>query len=367
MPSLKTVQIGTVLYKLPFADLVPMDPEDREALRVSIVAAGKVREPIVTWKEQSRFGEETVVDGANRVMICAEENLPNPPRRPQSFASEEEARKECEDLNYARRHLTREQVRAKRAARVERVAAARVEGQSLRAIAEEEGVSTTQVREDIKAATVQGCTVEPPDGQVVGKDKKKRAASNPVKCANCKAKGLNIPDCPACAKARAAKKKPRSTAQGCAVEPPDEEPAVDLTLDGLGNEVPEDRIETFAVRVLVKQAASLARKLDKLYDQIAKHAGGVHFRPTLKRTEKDGKERFQCSLLEKSVAGLKLNTPHSSICPRCERLHPGETDPDCPLCKGDGWLTRSGLKFAEKPHVEALEEKAQEGKKARSA
>ena len=339
MPSLKTVQIGTVLYKLPFADLVPMDPEDREALRVSIVAAGKVREPIVTWKEQSRFGEETVVDGANRVMICAEENLPNPPRRPQSFASEEEARKECEDLNYARRHLTREQVRAKRAARVERVAAARVEGQSLRAIAEEEGVSTTQVREDIKAATVQGCTVEPPDGQVVGKDKKKRKASmGPTLCERCQriAPGKGIADCPACKLERDKAEKKKKVAAAAKRKKKAAEPRPDVK-DQTGAIVPDSCRDAFAdpgLGELVGEMEAVESMLsaERWIDHAQKFTPHYPFILVDKFRDHAWESLRQ---LQIALSDLKAGLPYA-VCPKCGGVDSTANGKTCRTCRGSG-------------------------------
>jgi len=84
-------------------------------------------------------------------------------------------------VNDNRRHETPLQQEQRIERRRERVAAARVEGQSIRSIAEKEGVSVGTVQNDIEEATVQGHTVEPPNGTVVGKDKKKRKATGTKK------------------------------------------------------------------------------------------------------------------------------------------------------------------------------------------
>jgi hypothetical protein len=86
-----------------------------------------------------------------------------------------------EVMNDRRRHEDAETIRKRAQARRERVAQKRAEGQSTRQIAESEGVSQTQVREDIKVATEQGCSVEPPGGKITGKDCKKRKASRKKK------------------------------------------------------------------------------------------------------------------------------------------------------------------------------------------
>jgi hypothetical protein len=65
--------------------------------------------------------------------------------------------------NLHRRHLTLETQKRLRAERVERVMHKRtVEGKSLRVIAAEEGIGTSQVQRDLQAAGVPGGTPEPP-------------------------------------------------------------------------------------------------------------------------------------------------------------------------------------------------------------
>jgi ParB-like chromosome segregation protein Spo0J len=79
--------------------------------------------------------------------------------------------------NEQRKHFPPEVLRALRQARIEREGAARRDGQSLRAIAESEGISETQVRRDLDtAATAPGGAVEPEDGKVTGRDGKQRPA-----------------------------------------------------------------------------------------------------------------------------------------------------------------------------------------------
>jgi hypothetical protein len=87
-----------------------------------------------------------------------------------------------ETANFHRRHLTEEWLMQHRLERVQRVAEARQEGQSLRTIAENEKVSLAQVREDVEDAAVHlGCTAEPKEGTVTGKDGKKHPARKPRK------------------------------------------------------------------------------------------------------------------------------------------------------------------------------------------
>jgi hypothetical protein len=82
-----------------------------------------------------------------------------------------------EIINDVRRHETQESREKRRAERIKRVAEARKNGQSLRTIAEDEGVSPEQVRQDIKTATVKGLTVEPHENKVKGRDGRTRTAA----------------------------------------------------------------------------------------------------------------------------------------------------------------------------------------------
>jgi hypothetical protein len=86
-----------------------------------------------------------------------------------------------EVMNDRRRHEDAETLRRRAQARRERVAAARAEGMSQRAIAEQEGVSQTQVQRDLGAVTDTGVSVDPPGGTITGIDGKKRKASKKKK------------------------------------------------------------------------------------------------------------------------------------------------------------------------------------------
>src|SRR5262249_2003076 len=83
--------------------------------------------------------------------------------------------------NEQRKEFGLEFKQRRRQARIERIAQARLEGQSTREIAAAEGGSQPQVRRDLQAATETGVSVEPADGKVTGKDGKKRSASRKKK------------------------------------------------------------------------------------------------------------------------------------------------------------------------------------------
>lgn len=103
-----------------------------------------------------------------------------------------------EAMNDHRRHETAEQMQRRACDRRDRVAQMRKEGKSIRVIAEEEGVSPRTIQTDLESSTVQGDTVEPPDGKTTGKDGKKRSttrkkAADPLKppklCKRCERMG----------------------------------------------------------------------------------------------------------------------------------------------------------------------------------
>jgi hypothetical protein len=118
-----------------------------------------------------------------------------------------------EIVNDERRHETQEEVAKRIEERRQRVAAARLEGKSLRTIAEEVEVSQATVRNDLEVvSTAQGCAVEPLDGKITGKDEKQRPATMPPKilCTRCQRVG-ETKDCEGCGEAR--KPKPATPAE----------------------------------------------------------------------------------------------------------------------------------------------------------
>lgn len=106
--------------------------------------------------------------------------------------------------NDNRRHETPEAIDKRQKARMERIAKARSEGKSIRAIADKEDVSPSTVQRDLeKAAGVPGGTPEPKTGKVAGKDGKSYSARKPVDvssifCARCIRLAKPVKDCPSC-------------------------------------------------------------------------------------------------------------------------------------------------------------------------
>lgn len=117
-----------------------------------------------------------VLDGWQRLRSCIELDIePSTDTLPEG----NDPRGYVETVNDERRHETADERSVRIAARRERVAESRMEGESLRTIAEKEGVSEMTVRNDLKDSTAKGFAVEPPDGKVMGRDKKERPATKP--------------------------------------------------------------------------------------------------------------------------------------------------------------------------------------------
>jgi hypothetical protein len=125
--------------------------------------------------------EGKVLDGWQLQRACVEldikpdyQPLPAWPWTPEAFV---------EAQNDHRRHETQEQAVKRVEERRERVAQARANGQSLRAIAETEGISESQVRNDLATSGAQGCAPEGANGTVKGRDGKTYRARKPKQTA----------------------------------------------------------------------------------------------------------------------------------------------------------------------------------------
>lgn len=155
--------------------------------------------------------EGLVIDGWQLYRGCIEADI-RPDFRELKLPKGMTADEWVETMNDLRRHETQDAAMCRIAERRERIAAARVSGESLRSIAEQEEVSVSTVVDDIEAAGVQGGTPAPPDGKVQGKDGKKQSATKEkILCPDCqKRKHRGVPlleKCEACKELRKPKKK----------------------------------------------------------------------------------------------------------------------------------------------------------------
>jgi hypothetical protein len=215
-----------------------------------------------------------------------------------------------EIVNNNRRHETQEAAMKRTAERRERVAAARREGHSLRAIAEEEGVSEKQIRMDLKVVTAEGSAVEPEDGKVIGRDGRRQPATKPiVLCSRCARVGA-VQGCDACAVLQADARKQ----------------------DPTGPQLP-DRLKPFFMHVeLFQQAVRLAESLANLFQEIEQTPAYI------KAFEKK-KRRDHSSLIRNAARVIELITPKRP-CPECGgRYEPSQDNDPCKTCMDKGYQT----------------------------
>jgi len=142
-----------------------------------------------------------LLDGHNTVKICRERKVKLCEPVVHNFKDREAALQWMETNQFGRRNASEGVKSQLRSKRIDRVAAMRQDGNSLRAIAEEEEVSTAQVRRDLEKAPV------PPQGtpakEVVGKDNKTYPAPPPrILCPRCTRFGIPAKNCPMCQEAR---------------------------------------------------------------------------------------------------------------------------------------------------------------------
>ncbi len=161
-----------------------------------------------------------------------------------------------------RRHESQEILERRATERRERVATARIAGQSTRTIAKQEGVSDTTIQRDIKeiASTAPPGAVEPPDGKIVGQDGKKRDATKSTPdpkdlwCDNCKRAGRSPAGCKAC-------KAMRDSAKN---KPPEREPGDDTEVENEEKKRPKNGQILYDWKGFEAVYGKLIREIDSL-------------------------------------------------------------------------------------------------------
>lgn len=143
---MKRVTINGRSYGLPFLKLLPPLTAARYMELVADVSVNGVQQNLLV--ATTPLWGRVVVEGAHRALV-AEGLGVEVPVTCLGDVSEEDAKQRCLALNLTRRHMTVEEQQQARLGRVARVAAARHQGKSIRAIAELEQVSKTQVHRDL--------------------------------------------------------------------------------------------------------------------------------------------------------------------------------------------------------------------------
>ena len=161
--TIPTVSYRNTEYKLVFHSLFRLlTPAERCRLEDAI-DKHEIWMPVLVY-DSLKHGPNCVIDGANRLTIGAAKRKQVPINHAGQM-TDQAAKALAVSLNRDRRHRTPEEQEAAREERIERVAEAREEGLSIRAIAEAEEISPAQVQRDLQAA---GATVPP--GTVTGRD-----------------------------------------------------------------------------------------------------------------------------------------------------------------------------------------------------
>jgi hypothetical protein len=176
------------------------DPLAWERFKTGIKKTGGCKDDPVKYRLLDN-GLMQGLDGRNRYLACKELRLKCDMRKVN--VPDDQVEDYIDRKNRHRRHEPREVVEKRAAERRERVAAARAEGKSIRAIAAQEGFSPKTIQRDIErtGATVSGDTVEGLDG------KNRPATRNfgdayegAVLCRRCTRMGQETPasGCPKC-------------------------------------------------------------------------------------------------------------------------------------------------------------------------
>ena len=188
MKKLKCPEGGTT-YKIPGGDPIFSDPEFKglmkpltpiefAALEENLISDGRAIKPIIVWQEA-----RIILDGHNRLAICGARNIPYKLvfiKFPLTTEGRASAIQWVIDHQLGQRSPSAEDKAELLNLRRDRVADMRRDGESIRTIAEKEGVSPTTIQRDLETATVQGVTVKPVGGVVHSKDGKDRPAQAPL-------------------------------------------------------------------------------------------------------------------------------------------------------------------------------------------
>jgi len=308
----------------PFAEEYPLMPAaELERLTQGMREHGyDPRFPIVTYQGK-------ILDGRNRYLAATDAEVE--PVYEAFVGNDEEARAFVELANENRRHLAAEWLTQRRAERIERVAAARREGESLRTIAENEGVSQSTVRGDLEKSTAQGCAVEPEGGKVTGQDGRTRTA-----------------------KPRKKKPKPGDAAEGedapdsaplprTPTSPKQPEPRPEMQ-DLAGNALPDRLRDVFAddglTRLIgdIEQAAEFVRP-QSWFDRAAKLCPHHPFL----LIEKVKEHVFNAlEALQLATEALQAGLPFA-VCPKCQ-AEPRDNGTCCRTCRGCGYVPETRWK-----------------------
>lgn len=286
-----------------------------------------------------------ILDGRNRYLAATAAEL-----KPETIdfdGDDDEARQFVERANEVRRHLAAEWLQRRRQERIARVAAARQEGKSLRTIAEDEKVSVATIHEDVKISTVQGLTVESPDGKTTGKDGKKRDSKKPpILCDRCTRTG-KVKGCRKCLearidekKAKEAKAKEKKEAAELAAPEQDDSPWVDSWVDSWGIPITKEAESAFANGEKFDEILLLLRKAKRLYKELAELPGGQFLQQSY--VSANSRTGFIHNGLETCIMNVSDCKPKYTVCPYAHNPNLAHDKMNCSTCMGLGWVASIG-------------------------
>jgi hypothetical protein len=334
----------------------PMEGVAFEALKADISARGLEND---IW-----LFEGKILDGRNRYRALTELGIFKPSHCSSFDGTPEQAAEFVDSQNLHRRHLTPDQQAKLRAERIERVAAGRLEGRSIPALAKEENVSTTQIQRDLAAASgLTGVKPEPEGGKVQGADGKTYSASKPreKKAAPAtstptppKPEAVVIPPVAAPNPEEDDKPERSAPAKGTIKKPP--------TVDAWGVPVQPHAVAAFGAVPRFKELLWHINQARKLFSSIAKAEGGQFLQlPEVSayRVSGEGDDgepigKFVSHDLESALSRIENAIPTHTACPW--RFVDGPYKEPCNACLGLNWTPVLGINVPDVA-VERIKEK----------
>lgn len=311
---MKTLKYRGTTYKQKYGHILkPLTPAERERLKASVLKFG-IRMPITTNTTND------VIDGWHRLELAAELDIDCPQNVLLDAGLEEDA---AYELNLARRHIDATEMAEIIEKRRARVAESRCEGQSLRTIAEAEGVSEKTIRNDLESGA-EGVRTDPENGKIVGRDGVEQPASKPEpkRCFDCKRLirvGKPLPKkCETCKELNA---KPKAVKKPTAPKPPTE-----LPQDSFGVEIPKRCRDAWAdqwIETAIENLKEMAEafRSERFADGMNKRK--KHYPFFIPKDFIDG-----CGMIDNTfdllIDHLESKRP-AGVCPACE----GKGCPDC--------------------------------------
>lgn len=335
---MKTLTYKKVEYKFPFSERFRRHTkEELEMISESLEEHG-FKHPVLIYTDEEH-GKNCVLDGEGR-LTCAinNEKIKKVPFKNIGKMSFDDAYEEAKAYNDHRRQDDPESIAKRKAERVKRVAEARAEGQSTRAIAANENVSQTQIVLDLATSTEQGCSVEPQN--VRGIDGKNRKATTKIKCDRCERLKIDNKDCEKCKEARAAKKeeggKPKDSA---------EKKKEKIAVDNWGIPIQPHAAEAFAAVPRFEGLVKGIRAVQKAMSELAEEEVGAFLQKRLQWKRSPTKDDPQAGRwifkgLGDAIWLIQDCTPTQTICPYMyledNRKHPD----NCTACLMANWTPK---------------------------